>query len=339
MARTQEMLFCLLLSLILFRKFDKYFLGGRKMKIGCFIITLITFLFAEVVFADSFADVKVQKINDRVYALLGPIDAPNKQNGGYMNNNLVIVGSKGVILVDSGSHRAVGEHISKAIAQITPKPVTHILITHHHGDHHLGSVAFSDAHIISSSNCAKEIANNGKGMVMGMARMTGQFLGHTRPIVPQQTVASESRMEMQIDGIKLELITTKTAHTHGDMMVWLPEDKILATGDILVHAINPNFMDGNLKKWITVVDDILKMPFQTIMPGHGALMQNKDVAEFRGLIAGFYKVVEDIQKSGGAESDVRKKLDLPKWQKLARYEDMMGGNINHTWLEVEAENF
>lgn len=305
-----------------------------------YLITLFAFLMStDVVFADPFPEVKVQKINDRVYALLGPIDVPNKENGGYMNNNLVIIGNKGVILVDSGSHRAVGEHIGKAIAQLTSKPVTHILVTHHHGDHHLGSIAFSDAQVISSSNCAKEIADNGRGMVSFMSRVTSLSLGDTKPVTPQKTVASESRQDMQIDGIKLELIAPQTAHTHGDLMVWLPEDGILATGDILVHAINPSFRDGNLKKWIAVVDDVLKLPVQTVMPGHGALMQHKDVADFRTLIAGFYSVVEDIYKSGGAEADVRKKLDLPKWQKLARYEDMMGGNISHVWLEVEAENF
>ena len=306
----------------------------------CYLITLVAFLmFSGGVFADTFPDVKIQKINDRVYALLGPIDPPNRQNGGYVNNNLVIIGSKGVILVDAGSHRAVGEHIGKAIAQLTSKPITHILITHHHPDHHLGLIAFPDAKIISSDYCAKQIQANGRGMVSFMSRNTGLSLDDTKTITPQTTIPPKSRQTMEIEGVKLELIATQTAHTDGDMMVWLPEDGVLASGDILVHAINPNFRDGNLKKWITVVDDILKMPLQTIMPGHGALMQRQDVAEFRTLIAGFYRVVEDTYKSGGAESDVRKKLDLPKWQKLARYEDMMGGNISHVWLEVEAENF
>ena len=224
---------------------------------------IIFAMFTNAALADAFAEVKVQKINDRVYALLGPIDSPNKLNGGYMNNNLVIIGNKGVILVDSGSHRDIGEHIGRAIKRITPKPVTHILITHSHPDHHLGSGAFSSAHIISSSTTANKIKNNGKGMVSGMERMTGQILGHTTPIVPHQTIPPESRVEMEIDGIKLELVTTKTAHTDGDMMVWLPEDKVLASGDILVHAIVPNFRDGNLKNWITVVDNIIKFPFQT----------------------------------------------------------------------------
>ncbi len=304
--------------------------------LGVFIALL---MFAGAASASQFPDVKVHKINDRVYALLGPTDPPNKQNLGYVNNNLVIIGNQGIILVDAGSHKAVAEHIDKVIKTVTSKPVTHVLITHHHPDHHLGLEYFGDVQVISSDFCAKQIQDNGRGMVAFMSRNTGLSLRDIKPVVPQTKLASRSRQAMEIDGIKLELISTDTAHTDGDMMVWLPEDGVLASGDILVHTINPNFRDGNLKSWIGVVDDILKLPLQTVMPGHGPLMQRQDVVEFHALIADFYKTVEDIYKAGGAETAVRKKLDLARWQSLGRYEDMMGGNINKVWLEVEEANF
>jgi cyclase len=297
-------------------------------------------MFAGVASADQFPAVKVQKINDRVYAMLGPTDPPNKENHGYMNNNLVIIGDKGVILVDAGSHKAVAKHIDKAIKTVTTKPITHVLITHHHPDHHLGLEYFEGAQAISTDFCAKQTQETGRGMVAFMSRNTGVYLNDAKPVVPQITIPSRSRKAMEIDGVKLELISTNTAHTDGDMMVWLPDDGVLASGDVLVSTINPNFRDGNLHKWIGVLDDdILKLPFQTVMPGHGPLMQRQDVAEFRDLIAGFYKTVEDIYKAGGAESDVRKKLDLAKWESLGRFDDMMGGNISTVWLQVEEENF
>lgn len=307
-----------------------------KRYFGVFIALLMC---AGAASANPFPDVKVQKINDRVYALLGPTDPPNKQNLGYMNNNLVIIGNKGVILVDAGSHKAVAEHIDAAIKKITSKPITHVLITHHHPDHHLGLEYFDGAQVIASEFCAKQITDNGRSMVSFMSRNTGLSLRGAKPVVPQEKLAPRSRQAMEIDGIKLELISTETAHTDGDMMVWLPEDGVLASGDILVHSINPSFRDGNLKKWVGVVDDILKLPLKTVMPGHGPLMQRQDIVEFRALIADFYKVVEGIYKAGGVEADVRKKLDMAKWEKLGRFDDMMGGNINKVWLEVEEANF
>lgn len=308
-----------------------------KKLVGGFVALL---LLAGTVSAADFPAVKIEKINDRVYAMLGPHDPPNRENGGYMNNNLVIIGDKGVILVDAGSHNDVAEHIDAAIKTVTQKPITHVLVTHHHADHHLGLSYFDDAQVIASSYCTKQIADNGRGMVKWMERNTGRNLRNTSPVVPHTTVALGARQAMEIDGVKLELISTGTAHTEGDMMVWLPDDGVLASGDILVHHINPSFRDGNLKNWIAVVDEqILKLPLKTVMPGHGPLMQRQDVAGFRNLIADFYKTVEEIYKAGGAEADVRKKLDLAKWQSMARFDDMMGGNINTVWLQVEEANF
>jgi len=295
--------------------------------------------YAGTVLAGSYQDVNIQKINNRVYAMLGGIDVPNKQNGGYTNNVLVIIGNQGVILVDAGSHKSVAEHIYSAIKTVTSKPVTHVLITHHHGDHHLGLAAFPDAQVVASEYCARQIQDYGDSMVRGMSRMTGMQLLGTRPVVPQTKIPPRSRRSMSIDGINLELITTDTAHTDGDMMVFLPEDGVLASGDILVHGVNPNTADGHLRKWLGVIDEIRKLPVKTVMPGHGALMQPQDVVEFQGLMTSFYRTIEALYKSGGSESDVRKKLDLARWQQLSRFDDMMGRNISKVWLEVEAENF
>ena len=77
----------------------------------CLGVLISLLMFASTSFAGEFPDVKVQKINDRVYAMLGPHDPPNRENGGYENNSLVVIGDKGVILVDAGSHKDVAEHI------------------------------------------------------------------------------------------------------------------------------------------------------------------------------------------------------------------------------------
>lgn len=302
-------------------------------------ILVVGFCLVNVALANSFPEVSVKKINERVYALLGDIDVPNPHNGGYINNNLVVIGKDGIVLVDAGSHYAVAKHIEKAIRKISDKPVTHILITHHHSDHHLGAAAFAGAQVIASEFCAKQIEDYGPSMVLGMTRMVGSKLDNTKVVIPHVRIPGKTSVDMVLNGVKLKLITTETAHTEGDMLVYLPDDGVLASGDILVHGVNPNFFDGNLKKWIGVIDKLRKLPATTILPGHGALMTPTDVVEFQGLIADFYKTVEQTYKAGGNEADVRKHLDLPRWQKMSRFTDMMGRNINKVWLDVEAENF
>ena len=93
---------------------------------------------------------KVVKLNERVYALLGPVGIPSKENSGYQVNSTLILGDKGAIFVDTGATDAVGAMLAKTVAGISPKPVTHVINTHHHGDHYLGNTAFKNAEFISA---------------------------------------------------------------------------------------------------------------------------------------------------------------------------------------------
>ena len=101
------------------------------------LVCICTVLFPSIAQAASLPAVKVTKLSDRVYALLGPIGLPDKHNQGYMVNSTLIIGNKGLIVVDTGFTDKVGHHLAKAIRSISTKPVTHIINTHHHGDHTL----------------------------------------------------------------------------------------------------------------------------------------------------------------------------------------------------------
>jgi glyoxylase-like metal-dependent hydrolase (beta-lactamase superfamily II) len=123
------------------------------------------------------------------------------------------------------------------------------------------------------------------------------------------------------------------------MLVWLPDDKVLVAGDVLVNTTTPNFRDAETKNWVQTLADLQQYPAKTIIPGHGPLMTMKDAQAMHKRMAAFYEGVEKIYKAGGSESDVRKQVNLKEWQKLKHFDEQMGGNINKVWLEVEAENF
>jgi cellulose synthase/poly-beta-1,6-N-acetylglucosamine synthase-like glycosyltransferase len=90
-------------------------------RLGALIILLAL---GAAAYGQTFPEPRTIKINDRVYVLLGPIQHANRLNQGYMINSTVIVGDKGVILVDSGGSDEVGRHIAKAVRKITDKPYT-----------------------------------------------------------------------------------------------------------------------------------------------------------------------------------------------------------------------
>lgn len=132
-----------------------------------------------------------------------------------MINSTVIVGDNGVILIDSGGTAEVGRHIAAAVRRITDKPVTHVVNTHHHGDHYLGNVAFEGATSINSEMCRRMVVETGEPKDLSKASdsYSGFPADLTRPAI---------------------------------LMVYLPDDKVLIAGDVLVNRVVPTLQDGFL---------------------------------------------------------------------------------------------
>ena len=282
---------------------------------------------------------EVVKINERVYALLGPLELPTRFNQGYMVNSTAIIGDKGVILIDTGFSDEIGEHLKRAVAQITPKPVTHVINTHHHGDHVLGNIAFKGTTIISSEQCKKLVEETGPEWIALLEDTNLRKFPNTKTVSATVTYARETRTEVVIDGVRLVLWVPKGSHTAGDMMVYLPDEQVLVSGDILVRHITPNFQDAIVKDWVETLSQVVALDPKTIVPGHGALMTSADAAAMQQRMAALYAGVEAGYKKGLTDSEIRKTLDLEEWGKMHFFPDLMGLNINHTYLEVEQVHF
>ena len=288
--------------------------------------------------AQTFPEPRTHKINERVYVLLGPIQHANKVNQGYMINSTVIVGDNGVILVDSGGSDEVGRHIATAVRRITDKPVTHVVNTHHHGDHYLGNVTFEGASIISSEMCRKMVLETGHEWLEIMERDIGRKLPGTKPLAATTTYLEGTRTEAVINGVRLVFWVPKGSHTPGDLLVHLPDDKVLVAGDVLVRGVVPTLQDGFVKSWISTLDEIRALGVEHFVPGHGDLMTLQDVAALRDAMLRFYLGVKEGFRIGKNESEIRKSLDLADWEKLERAY-VIGRNINRAYLEIERDSF
>jgi len=281
---------------------------------------------------------RVVRVAERVYVLHGPIQHANPANQGYMINATVIVGDRGVILVDSGGSHDVGLHIARAVARITPKPVTHVVNTHHHGDHYLGNTAFGGATVISSETCRKLVVETGHEWVALMERDIGHALAGTKPRIADITYAAGVRAETRIDGVRIVFWVPRGSHTEGDLVVHLPDEKVVVAGDILVNGVVPTFQDGFVRNWIATLGEMLALGATRFVPGHGDVMTTEDVAGLRDDIARFYAGVKEGYRNGKTEAEIRATLDLSAWNKLER-SYVIGRNLNRAYLEAEAASF
>jgi glyoxylase-like metal-dependent hydrolase (beta-lactamase superfamily II) len=179
-------------------------------------------------------------------------------------NSGVIIGDKGVIVVDAKTTAAGGKELLEDIAKITPKPVTTVILTHSDGDHVNGLASFPEGiTIIAHENNKKEqeaaLAGGGRGAPPA---------GH----LPTQVV-TKNKENLKLSGVKVELLHWAPAHTSGDLVVYLPDEKIVFTGDIIATQLPDPLIhlekNGSSEGWITTTKGIVALNGDQIVPGHG----------------------------------------------------------------------
>jgi len=194
--------------------------------------------------------------------------------GGSGGNSTIIIGQTGVIVVDAKQTEQGAKDLLAEIAKITPKPVKTVVFTHSDGDHVNGIVAYpAGVTIIAHENDKKELDT---------ALAAGGRGAPPADRLPNRLVTKEKEATT-IDGVKIEFYHFAPAHTSGDLMVYLPNEKIVSTGDIVVTNRaddNPNVhfeKNGSTEGWLKTVKGLIALNADTYITGHGDLVTKADL--------------------------------------------------------------
>ncbi|MDE2476394.1 MAG: MBL fold metallo-hydrolase [Alphaproteobacteria bacterium] len=192
----------------------------------------------------------VKKVKNNIYFVEG--------GGG---NSGVIIGQNGVIVIDTKTTAAAGKGIVDAVAKLTNKPITTVILTHSDADHVNGLVSFpKGVTIIADQNDRKE---------MEAALAAGARGAPPSEFLPNKIV-TEARENDTIDGVKLTLIHVAPAHTSGDLAIYLPDEKLVFSGDLiggndpLIHRQK----NGTSEGWIEFVSALVQLDANTYVLGH-----------------------------------------------------------------------
>ncbi len=204
-----------------------------------------------------------------------------------------------MIVVDTKKTEAGAKDLLAEIAKITPKPVTTVFLTHSDGDHVNGLVAYpANVKVIAHENNKKELET---------ALAAGGRGAPPPDRLPSQVV-TKNKETMTIDGVKLELYHRGPAHTNGDLIVYLPAQKVAATGDIIVANRaddNPNLhidKSGSAEGWIANVKEIAGLDADVFVPGHGDLQTKADIQrKLNAVIARRAKIAAMVKQGKSLE--------------------------------------
>jgi len=246
---------------------------------------------------------------------------PGIGNGGISNAGIVI-GPRDVLVVDAlGAPLHTKAFIAAAQKVIGGKPFGRVVITHDGPDHTSGSQYFEGAEIVGSPFCREQVMKSASWLQNPDPRYEARegYADGTevRKLAPPTTTFTD-RVTYHYGDTVVEVSHFAPAHTWTDVMVYLPQTKIFFAGDVAFHSVTPLCRRGHVSKWLELVDRILALDIDTIVPGHGHLGGKKDLAdmaEYLRILKSEAKKRFDAKASAGrAAFDIEKSGALAKFQ-------------------------
>ncbi|MEH6787880.1 MAG: quinoprotein relay system zinc metallohydrolase 2 [Paracoccus sp. (in: a-proteobacteria)] len=190
---------------------------------------------------------------------------------GRIANLAAVVGDASVAVIDSGVSRAQGQQLYAAIRRVTDRPISHLIVTHMHPDHAMGSAVFAEAgaEIVGHRALPRALEARASTYLDNMARLFGpQAMIGTEVLAPDVVVGN--RLTIDLGGRVLQLNAAQTAHTDNDLWIRDQATGTLFTGDLVFRDLTP-IVDGSVLGWLDWLARPPRPAPPLIVPGHGAI--------------------------------------------------------------------
>jgi glyoxylase-like metal-dependent hydrolase (beta-lactamase superfamily II) len=302
-----------------------------------FLLLLGSLLASTGSYAESI--LKTHQLANNIYALIGPISDRDPENLGNNANFGVIVTEQGVVLIDPGATAKGAQMIQDAVSAITEQPVKLVINTGGQDHRWLGNGYFKSlgAHIIANEKAVADQKARLQDQLFRLGSLVdADGLVGTEPVYADETFADTKTFEF--GGTRIEIHHAGHAHTPGDSFVWLPDQKIVFSGDIVymdrMLGIGPQSAH---RTWIAAFEAMAAKQPEIVIGGHGAPADlAKATTDSYDYLVFLREAVQAFMDEGGGMEDIGK-IDQSRFSYLNNYESLRGRNAQRVFEELEWE--
>jgi cyclase len=255
-------------------------------------------------------------------------------HGGWgLNNAGFVLGDESVTAIDTCFTVRRSEAFRDAVARTAGARTVRTLVnTHHHGDHTHGNFVFGPGvTIIGHEKCREEVIATGLGTTAFWP-----YVDWGEIVVTPPNVTFDERLVIYVGDLRVELIYVGPAHTSNDIVAWVPERKLLFTGDTVFNGGTPFFIFGSLAGSLESIEKLRALGAETVVPGHGSVCG----PEVFGHVEDYMRFVESTAKagfeSGAAPLDVAQDKDLGRFGEWHDRERFVA-NLHRAYSELRGE--
>lgn len=313
-----------------------HFLQRRSSAVGCL---LLTGLLAAVGTVHA-VEVSFQPVAEGVYAYIGDTEGRTYDNEGLNANLGLVVTPAGAVLIDSGASFQSGRKIHEAAKKVTTQPIKWVINTGGQDHRWLGNGYFKaqGAEILAHADAEADMKARALEHMNALKPVLKERLDGTKPTLPTRFL-KEADTRLELGGVVIEVKHRKGGHTPGDSLVWLPQKKVLFSGDVVyvdrVLGLHPV---SRTKTWLASFAVIDELQPAVIVPGHGSVTTlARARADTRDLLQALREHMGKAVEAGTDIGAAVKSFNAAPFKHLKHADVWIPQLANRTYLEMEQE--
>ena len=220
-------------------------------------------------------------------------------------NTGVVIGDDAVMVIDAQATPVMARDVIRRIREVTDKPIKYVVMSHYHAVRVLGASAYGADHIIASQDSYDLIVERGEAdMKSEIGRFPRLFRAvESIPGLTWPTLTFKGEMTLRLGKLEVKLLQLGRGHTKGDTVVWLPQQKILFSGDLVEYDATPYTGDAYLTDWPQTLDNIAALKPEQLVPGRGAALKTPQqvqagLAGTRDFVTSMFGAVKQGAQAG-----------------------------------------
>jgi glyoxylase-like metal-dependent hydrolase (beta-lactamase superfamily II) len=259
-------------------------------------------------------------------------------------NSGVIIGDDSVMIVEAQATPRLANKVIECVRSVTDKPITHLVLTHYHAVRVLGASAYGAQQIIMSEKARAMVAERGQeDWDSEFARFPRLFQGHESiPGLTWPTTTFNGRMTVYLGKRRIDIMQLGRAHTAGDAVIYVPDQNVMFTGDIVEYHSACYCGDGHFHDWPGTLNRIREWNLDAIAPGRGDALLGREMVNAAldstaDFVRSTYRPAARVALRGGSLKEawdaVRAECD-PKFSDYAIYEHCLPFNVTRAYDEA-----
>ncbi|MCW9031137.1 MAG: MBL fold metallo-hydrolase [Gammaproteobacteria bacterium] len=303
------------------------------------LFILIFCMYGSFSYASEKQNLVLKKVDNNVWSIVGPLTNRDKENLGNNATFGFVVTDEGIVVIDSGGSFNGAKAIHEIIKTVSNKPVRYVINSGGQDHRWFGNDYFSSlgAKIISSEAAKKDHQTRSSSQWSMLETLIGaEGIKGTKEKFAD--IVFKADYKFTLGNIQFEVYHRGQAHTPGDAFIWLPQSKVMFTGDIVYTERMLGIGEQSKSKtWLASFDAMASHKPQHIVPGHGSpTTLNIAIKDTRDYIAHLRNAIAVFIEQGGDASDISK-INQSKFNYLSNFDTLSGRNALKVYTELEWE--